>query len=211
MPAEMPRTNKQSRLFYGWWIALISAACLFLGPIPIAVFSFGIFLKSFVQEFHSGRGAVSFARTVFAISTVGLPLVGRLIDRFGPRRVILPSTIMAGLIMLSASFCSRNIWQLYVFYAALGVATTGITPVSYCAIVTRWFDRYRGLALGVMMLGLGLGALIIPVVAQHLTAAFGWRRSFELVAAATLVITVPAITLFLEGQPGAAGSSAGWC
>ncbi len=105
---------------------------------------------------------------------------------------------MAGLIMLSASFCSRNIWQLYVFYAALGVATSGITPVSYCAIVTRWFDRYRGLALGVMMLGLGLGALIIPILAQHLTAAFGWRSSFELAGAATLVITVPAITLFLR-------------
>ena len=90
---------------------------LFLGPIPIVVFSFGVFLRPLIQEFHSGRGAVSLAFTLHnTILAFGLPFAGRLVDRFGARRVILPSTFTVGLILLSAYFCSGRIWQLYLFY-----------------------------------------------------------------------------------------------
>src|SRR5690242_16087555 len=115
MPVSRPR------LFYGWWIVVICAVGLFLGPAPIVVFSFGVFLKPLSQEFHLGRGAVSLAFTLHnTIFACGLPFAGRLIDRFGPRRVILPSTFAAGLILLSSYFCSATISQLYLLYGALG-------------------------------------------------------------------------------------------
>jgi hypothetical protein len=60
-------TPTHPRLFYGWWIVLVSAVGLFLGPVPIAVFSFAVFLKPLAQEFHSSRGAVSFAFTLHNI------------------------------------------------------------------------------------------------------------------------------------------------
>lgn len=181
---------------------LASALGLFLGPIPIVVFSFGVFLKPLIQEFHTGRGAVSLAFTLHSIIVaLGLPFAGQLIDRFGTRKVILPSASMAGLVLLSVYFCSGKIWQLYLFYMVLGVAATGAAPVSYCVVISHWFDRHRGLALGFMMFGLGAGALIVPSAAQHLIRELGWRLTFGVFGAAVLVITVPVLAAFLKERP----------
>jgi MFS family permease len=190
------------RLFYGWWVVVASAIGLFLGPIPIMVFSFGVFLKPLVREFHAGRGPISLALTLATtILACGVPFAGRLIDRFGPRKVILPATIGAGLILLAAHFCSGKIWQLYLFYLALGIVGSGVAPVSYCYVISHWFDRHRGLALGLMMAGLGTGAFVMPSGAQYLIARFGWRHTFGIVGAAILLISLPVLTKFLVERP----------
>jgi MFS family permease len=195
-------TTTHRRLFYGWWVVATSALGLFIGPIPIMVFSLGVFLRPLVQEFHSARGAVSFAFTLHnAITAFGLPVAGRLLDRFGARKVILPSISLTGLILFSAYFCSAKIWQLYLFYSALGVVGCGAGPVAYCDVISHWFDRYRGLALGLTMLGLGAGALIMPLVAQYLIARVGWRLTFGIVGAAVLIVTMPVVTIFLKERP----------
>lgn len=198
--------NIHAKWFYGWWVVLISAWGLFLGPIPIVIFSFGVFLKPLAQEFHSSRGAISLAFTLNqVIIALGLSFTGRLLDRFGPRKVILLFTCMAGLILPSAWFCSGSIWRLYLFYLALGVAMSGVSPVSYCDVISHWFDRHRGLALGLMMLGLGSGALIMPPSAQYLIARFGWRIAFGIVGGAILLITMPLLLLFLKERPESMG------
>ncbi|MBV8865721.1 MAG: MFS transporter [Acidobacteriaceae bacterium] len=190
------------RLFYGWWVVLTSALALVLGPIPIMVFSFGVFLRPLTQEFHAGRGAVSLAFTLHnTIAAFSLPFAGRLIDRFGTRRVIVPSILMVGLMLLSAYFCSGSLWKVYLFYLAVGVAGCGTAPVSYCALVSHWFDRCRGLALGVMMSGLGLGAFIMPSVSQALITRFGWRLTFGFAGVAILLITLPVVKTFLKDRP----------
>lgn len=196
----MPQAR--NRMFYGWWVVLTAALSLLLGPTPTLAFSFGVFLQPLIHEFHSNRGAVSLAFTLHAaMVAVGLPFAGRLIDRFGPRRVILLSTITVGLILISADFCSEKIWQLYLFYSAVGIASGGVAPVSYCDLVSQWFDRRRGLALGIMMSGLGIGAMIVPSAAHYLIARFGWRVTFVLSGAAILLIGVPVQAIFLKANP----------
>lgn len=195
-------TEPRTRLFHGWWVVLTAALSFLLGPTPIVVFSFGVFLKPLIQEFHSNRSAVSLAFTLHAtMAALGLPFAGRLIDSFGPRRVILTSTCAVGLLLLLANFCSGNIWQLYLFYSAVGVASCGVAPVSYCDLVSHWFDRRRGLALGIMMAGLGAGAVIVPSPAHYLIARLGWRMTFVLSGAAILLISLPAQAIFLKEKP----------
>lgn len=192
----------RTRLFYGWWVVLTAALGLFLGPTPIMAFSFGVFLKPLIQEFHTSRGGVSLAFTLHAtLVALGLPFAGRLIDRFGPRKIILTSSCMVGLIMLAVEFSSRNMWQLYLFYSAVGVASCGVAPVSYCDVISHWFDRYRGRALGFMMAGLGAGALIMPATSHYLITRFGWRMAFGVSGAAILLISVPVLTIFLKERP----------
>src|ERR1700746_3150682 len=172
-------TQARTRLFYGWGGGLVSGLSLFLGPPPIVGFSFGVFLKPLIKEFHSNRGAISLAFTLHtATVALGLLFAGRLIDRFGPRKVILVSNFMSGLVLASANFCSGRIWQLYVFYLAQGIASCGVAPVAYSNVISYWFDRRRGSALGIMMSGLGAGAIIMPSVAHYLIATFGWRMTF---------------------------------
>jgi MFS family permease len=91
--------------------------------------------------------------------------------------VLLPSTALLGLILVSSWFLSRAIWQLYVLYFALGVVSGGAGALPYTDVVSHWFDRHRGLAISVMMLGMGLGAIAIPSVAQRLVA-LGWRPAY---------------------------------
>ena len=202
MGAEIAIKLTRSGVFYGWWVALTSALGLFLGPIPIAIFSFGIFLKPLSADLHAGRGAISFARTLASVMlALGVPLAGWLTDRFGPRKVILPSTLLAGLILLSINLSSARLWRLYLFYSAVGLVIAGVSPVSYSHVVTYWFDRCRGLALGVTMFGLGLGALVMPSIAQVLIGRFGWRMAFGVIGAAILVVTLPVVAHFLKNRP----------
>ncbi|HVN79071.1 MAG TPA: hypothetical protein VMW38_08740 [Terriglobia bacterium] len=82
------------RVFYGWWVVLTAALGLFWGSAPIIVFSFGIFLKSLSQEFHSGRAVISLAFTFHNLmSAISAPLAGQLVDSYGARKVILPCTL----------------------------------------------------------------------------------------------------------------------
>src|SRR4051812_27554712 len=157
--------------FYGWVVVAASAVGLFLGAFPIVAFSFGVFFQSFAREFHAGRAAVSLAFAIHnLLSGMCAVVVGRLADRLGARKVILPGLVILGLMLVSAEAIGSRIWELYLFYAVLGVVGPATTSVPYALVVSRWFDRRRGLALGVMMVGLGAGAIAMPVVAQHLIA-----------------------------------------
>ncbi len=194
------------RAFYGWWVVFTAALGLFLGAIPIVVFSFSVFLKPIAQEFHAGRGAVSFAFTLHnLIAGISIPFAGWLIDRFGARRVILPSMILVALVLLLSEFCSGNIWQLYAFYGSLGLLNCGAGPVPYANVISHWFDRYRGLALGLMMFGLGLGAFITPSLAQYLIVRIGWHSTYAVVGVGILLVSLPVVAMFLKERPEQAG------
>ncbi len=181
---------------------MASAVALFLGPIPISVFSFGVFLQPLAHDFDASRGAISLARLIHSIVLpIGLPFAGRLLDRYGGRKVILASAVASGLVLLSACFTIGSLRQFYIFYLVLGLATCGVAPPQYCGVVSYWFDRRRGLALSLSMLGLGLGALITPLAAQYFIARVGWRWTLSFFGGAALVITVPALAIFLKDSP----------
>ena len=189
-------------MFYGWWVALTAALGLFLNTATVVVFSFGFFAKAMGQEFLVGRGKISLAFTIHNLtSALFIPLAGRLVDRHGPRRVLLPSTALLGLILVSSLFVSQAIWQLYVFYVVLGVISGGAGAMPYTDAVSHWFDRHRGLALSVMMLGMGLGAIAIPSVAQRLVATLGWRLAYAVFGFSIMLIPLPVVAAFLKERP----------
>src|SRR6266700_2679936 len=93
---------KSSHVFYGWWVVLTAAVGLLLGAAPIIPFAFGVFLTPLSREFHANRGAISLAFTLFSLMAASSsPLIGRLVDRYGARKVILSCTMFFGLILLS--------------------------------------------------------------------------------------------------------------
>ena len=189
------------RIFYGWWVVLASAFGLFWG-IPISVYSFSVFFKPLMQEFHAGRAAISFGFTLKLVAgALCATPAGWVIDRYGPRRVILIGTAIFGSILLANRFFSGSIAQFYFFYLLLGLSIHGVSPIPYGYLVSHWFDKSRGWALGLAMLGIGLGAVIMPSVAQTLIARFGWRTAYSILGASVLLICWPVVAFFVKEKP----------
>jgi MFS family permease len=189
-------------LFYGWRIVLASAVAILFGSVPIVVYSFGVFLKPLAADFHAGRAAISFAFTLHNIAVAAAtPLVGWLTDRFGARKIILPCTLVMAIVLLSNSFSSSRMWQLYTLFAIIGLFEAGAGPVPYSKVISRWFDRKRGLALALTVSGFALGALVMPSFARYLIAIGGWRFAYATIGATSLLISLPLVACFVRERP----------
>jgi MFS family permease len=202
-PTRADRTNGQRRraFFYGWWVVLACAVGLFWGP-PVSVFSFPVFLKPLMQDFHAGRAAVSLGFTLHLVANaVSAPVLGWLIDRFGTRRVIVSAVVSFGLILISMKTLSGGIEHFYFRCIAIGLVASGGGPIAYGNVMTLWFDRHRGLALGLMMIGIGVGAIIMPSFAQYLIARFGWRMAYAILGGAVLLVALPVVATVLKEKP----------
>lgn len=199
-------TRKRPRLYYGWLIVFLSAVGLFLGA-PLVVFSFSVFFKPLVVGFHSSRAAVSLAFSLFnLVGALSIPCTGMVIDRFGAKRVILAFTFLYGLLLCSALWVGGSLWELYLFFTLLGIAmSSGPAPVPYGVVISHWFNRHRGLALGLSMMGIGVGSVVVPMLAQHLITLFGWRIAFAIFGGAVLLLPLPVIAALLQNDPGQRG------
>src|ERR1700694_2478102 len=156
------------KIFYGWWVVLAAGIGLLLGFAPIFVFSFGVFAKFLAKDFHANRTQISLAFTLANLMiAVSSPLTGRLVDRFGGPRVIVPSLAIFGLLLISFKFISTSLWQLYVLFLSLGFIGSA-TAIPYGKVVSNWFDKKRGLALALTMIWIGVGAMIMPPITHHI-------------------------------------------
>ena len=193
-------------VYRGWWVVLVSGIGLMLHYGPVISGTFGIFLKPLSEEFGWSRAEISLG---FSLSTLvlsaALPIVGRLLDRFGARRVIVPSLLLFGLGVASFRILLPELWHFYAIYALLGVVGSGTTPVTFSKVISQWFDRRRGIALALIATGSSLGAFILPPFAQALLDAVGWRQAYFLLGLLVIAVTVPAVGLFLRDTPQMAG------
>src|SRR6516225_9851811 len=148
--------GKRAPVFFGWWVVATAAVGLCLSPAPVVVFSFSVFLKPLAQELHASRAAIFVAFTLFNLMiAICSPVAGKLTDRFHVRKVILACTVACVLIFLASNALSSKLWEIYAFYLALGLLSSGTSIVPYSKVVLQWFDRRRGIALGLMAVGGG--------------------------------------------------------
>lgn len=194
--------EKPRKVFYGWWIVLIAATGLSIGYGPIIVYTFSVFFKPVSEEFNWSRAQTSLAFSLsLGIMVLAMPLVGRLVDRFGARKVIVPSALILALSLISFSFLSLGRWHFYIVYLIIGLVGAGTTPVPYNSVLSNWFEKKRGLVLGLSMIGVGVSTFIMPSLAYALIAAWGWREAYMFMGLAVIVVTVPVVGLLLKETP----------
>ncbi|HEV8712136.1 MAG TPA: MFS transporter, partial [Candidatus Binatia bacterium] len=190
-----------SRVFYGWWVVGASLTCLVVG-IPIVSYTFGNFVKPLHEAFQWSRGQMSLGPSLALLGvTFGQPFLGRLTDRFGARVVILPCAVGFGASWMALHSLTASLWHFYLLYFLLGLFGGGVGPVPFAAILSRWFEKMRGLALGLATVGLSLGGFIMTPLAQHLIATRGWREAYALIGVLVWVIVLPVAGLALRERP----------
>ena len=170
------------------WVALAVGNGLY--------FSFSVFLVPLVEEFHWSRALTAGAQSVSTI-VQGLlaPLAGILVDRFGPRRVILTGTVLlSGASILGSTIHSAG--ELYFYTGALGAAgLVGLGPVPMGVLISRWFSQRRGRAVGVAFSGMGFGVFVMGPLAQWLIATMGWRVASAALGLGSLCVLAPIVWL----------------
>ncbi|MBI4303878.1 MAG: MFS transporter [Chloroflexi bacterium] len=190
--------KKRPAFFYGWLIVTISA--LAVAIVYGIRYSFSVFYVSILDEFGWSRADTAL---IFSINVIvyGLsaPIFGILVDRFGPRKVMTSGVLLVAIATAACSLANQ-IWQFYVLFgllASLGICASGYVPNS--AVVSRWFVRRRGAALGIFAVGWAL-AYIMSYGVESLISWLEWRRSFIALSFLALAIA-PAIAIFMRFDP----------
>ncbi len=195
-------TYRHNPIFYGWWNVLTSFVGMALSYAMFTVFAFGTFVRPLESEFGWQRGEMSFALTMTNIAVVvASPSIGLLIDRLGVRKVIIPSIILMGLMVASMTMLTGNIWQFYAMYLLIPIIGSGTLPQSYSRIIINWFNRKRGLALGISLSGFGVGATLIPAFAQFMIDNYGWRFAYFGFAVTIFCISLPMTIALIKEHP----------
>jgi len=192
------------RIFYGWWVAL--AFCLIVFLSTGLRFTVGPFLKPLVGDLGLDRGSFSLVVSLsLFLYGAFMPVVGRLVDRFGSRVVVTVGTlVLAG--SLAATGRATTLWQLYLFYgvlAAVGFAATGHVVAS--AILVRWFVKRRGTVVGVLSGASMAGMTFLLPITMWFILTVGWRTTYLLLGIFTLVLVLPLSLWVLRDDPEAIG------
>lgn len=191
----MDRALQSRKIYYGW--VIVGIGLLSMGFWFGIRASFSVFYVALLEAFPWKRGETAGVQSMALITyTVMAPFVGGLIDRYGPRRVIVPGILILVLgLVLCASI--QSLTQFYLFYGGVvGVGVTSVSIVSYTAILAHWFEGKRGLASGIAVSGSGLGTFLLIPFSQYFISLWGWRVTFVLLGGLAFIILLP-ITLFL--------------
>jgi MFS family permease len=178
--------------YYGWRVVLAACFGVMAGFGSLFVYTFAVFVKPLSAQFGWGREAISLGFGLAAM-TVGVcsPLIGRLIDRFGPRRIILPCMTVFSCVVASLGLLRSGLWQFYAISVVIGIVGNGAAHLAYARSISTWFEKRLGTALAFVMMGAGLGAMILPVVAQGVITHSGWRAAYFTLGGLALLLGLP--------------------
>ncbi|MEZ5565986.1 MAG: MFS transporter [Gammaproteobacteria bacterium] len=184
----------------GWRMLVAASIGIAFGASPIPYNSIGAFTVPLTEEFGWGRGDVQFAILGFTIAVViAVPIIGALADRFGVRRVALATLIAFGLGFAALSLTPASLFGFYAIWIVTGLLGGGSTPVTWTRGVNAWFEKRRGMALAIALMGTGITAAILPRLTTWLIAGFGWRTAFAAISLLPLAVALPiAIAWFRE-------------
>ena len=191
------------RLYYGWIVVI--SMFLITTVLYGIISSYGFFFKSIEIEFELTRTATSAVSSANRILGGFIALgVGYALDKFGPRKVIFLMGLFTGISLILTGYAQSS-WQLFITYSLLLSLGIGATFVVATTVVTRWFDRKRGLALGISGASSGLGMVLIAPLATLLIVNTDWRTAYIVIGLISLVVILPLSSL-IKGEPGDVGS-----
>jgi sugar phosphate permease len=191
-------------LYHGWWILAASVVAMALGS-GVSFWSFGLYVSPLERDFGWSRAEVSAGFSVaLLVSGLSGPLVGLWIDRRGIR-----SAVVAGAALTAASYlllaATRDLWQWYLFSSINALCRQLMFFIPFQTLVSRWFDRRRGVALSILGIGFSLGGFVVVPLMRWIIDSAGWEGSFLFAAAAIAAVYLPIGLFVVRESPAAMG------
>jgi MFS family permease len=188
------------------YTALTSFVVLF-SIVGLALYGLPFYYDFMVREFGWSRTQVTSGNAISKL-LIG-PLfgfaAGWIVDRFGPRRLMMAGIVMAGGALIGLAHMTA-LWMFYLFYIfnAIGYVCGG--PLPNQVLLSRWFDKARGKAMGFAYLGIGIGGYLVLKLSPQLVTAFGWRGALQFLGIAIVVVALP-MAYFVGDEPSVTGGS----
>ena len=179
--------------------AVATAFVVLFFIVGVSLWGLPFYYDFMVQQFGWTRGQVTSGNALSKL-VVG-PLFGFLagwvVDRFGPRRLMMTGILMAGVALVGlGSISSLSMFYFFYFFNALGYVCGG--PLPNQVLLTQWFDRSRGKAMGFAYLGIGIGGATVPWISHTLVQHFGWQTALRVLGILIVVVSFPLALLVKE-------------
>jgi sugar phosphate permease len=193
-------------IFYGWRIVAASFVLLFLFA-GAGFYSFSVFIKPLEDDFGWPRASIALTMSVyFIIGGCAGPIVGKIIQAYGEKRIMLVCAVGAGACYILVSL-TRSLGYFYAVYAFLALMSCGMGVLPVSSLLAKWFDRRRGTATGLAMVGISVGGLVLTPVVGSVTAHLGWKASYILIGALVWILAIPMVIFVIKESPSMLGLS----
>ncbi|HEX8711319.1 MAG TPA: MFS transporter [Terracidiphilus sp.] len=196
--------EEKSIRYPGWGVLAAAFTGVMVSFAPIIPYTFSLFLDPLHAAFGWKREAMDGAFALAAI-TVALvsPLIGILLDRFPPRRIILPGILVFAVALATLSRLTPHIVQFYATFFVLGLVANATAQFAYTRTILTWFTTHRGLALALLLTGSGIGSILIPPLTEWMIEHHGWRSGFLLLGGIA-ILGLPLTAFLVRNRPEAA-------
>ncbi len=183
-------------LFYGWYIT-IACSIVNLFVAGVLFYGFTAFIEPLVNEFGWSYTSVSFAASLRGVEMgIFAPFVGMVVNRFGPKKLMLLGVLLIGAGLILLSFIKSRL-MLYVAFMMISFGGGGCIVVVTPKLVSNWFERKIGKAMGLMVSGFGASGLIVPVIVW-LISSYGWRTAATIMGIGIWLTCIPLIAVIFN-------------
>jgi MFS family permease len=197
---QQPVTQK-AKPFLGWKMVLV-AFCIDFVAVGFFFYSYGVFFKAIAEDFGGSRLGVAIGLTVTnAVGAIAAPYVGRALDKYPLRNVMGIGALFMAFGFLGLSFVQNELQFYLVLGLFIGFGASSMGNLATSKLVTNWFDKRRGTALGIAAAGVSLSGVIMPYISAELIENFGWRQGFLVYSAFTFLVVVPLIFRLVISRP----------
>lgn len=195
-----PAVAESDPAFPGWRVLVGAVIGLAFSPGPMVFGSMGLIAPFLEAGNNWTRAQVMLCLTLFNLSGIlAAPYTGRLIDRHGARAVLLPSIVLLAMGFSALAFLSGSLWLFYIVAFVWGRVTVGTQSISYTKLIGGWFERHRGLAIGIAAAGLGLGYMLVPLILARLLAGMSWQAAYATLG--VIVLAGPLLVNAMVARP----------
>jgi len=189
-------SKKKSKTF-----VVITAFFSLLAIVGFALYGLPFFYDFYIREFGWSRATVTSGNALGKLLVAPLFgfIAGWIIDRYGPKKMLIAGALMTGVALIGlGSMNSLGLFYISYIFVAMGYVFGGPLPCQ--VLISRWFSKNRGKAMGIAYLGIGTGGFLVPLIAAGLINNFGWRMALILLASLIVLIAVP-LALFVKNSP----------